>query len=151
VDQALCFGWIDGVRKRVDGARYTIRFTPRRPGSIWSRVNIERARILIADGRMRPAGLTAFEARAENRSGIYSYEQRSVDLPEPYGGTLQKNAAAWAFLESQPASYRKAVCWFIVSAKKEETRRRRLEKLIAYSARGERLPEYTPGEPARKS
>jgi uncharacterized protein YdeI (YjbR/CyaY-like superfamily) len=149
VDEALCFGWIDGVRKSLDEKRYTIRFTPRKPGSVWSGVNIKRAKALIDRGRMRPAGLGAFAARRENRSGIYSYEQRSVELPDPYRGVLKKNAAAWRFFEAQPPSYRKTVCWWIVSAKQEETRRKRLNKLIAHSAKGERIPEYTPRKPGR--
>jgi uncharacterized protein YdeI (YjbR/CyaY-like superfamily) len=148
VDEALCVGWIDGVRKSLDGSRYTIRFTPRRPGSVWSSVNIRRVQALIDQGRMQPAGLKAFQARRENRSGIYSYEQRRVDLEEPYQGLLKKNPAAWTFFEKQPASYRKAVSWWICSAKREETRLRRLDKLLAYSARGERVPEYTPRKPA---
>jgi uncharacterized protein YdeI (YjbR/CyaY-like superfamily) len=149
VDEALCFGWIDGVRKSVDGFSYTIRFTPRKPGSIWSSVNIKRAQALIEHGRMQPAGLKAFEARKENKSGIYSYEQRSVDLAEPYNGLLKANEAAWSFFETQPAHYRKAVCWWIISAKKEETRLKRLEKLMEHSVRGERLPEFKPRKPAR--
>ena len=147
VDAALCFGWIDGVRKSVDDRRYTIRFTPRKPGSVWSSVNIKRARALIERGLMRPAGLKAFEARRENKSGVYSYEQRSVELPEPYNGLLKANAAAQRFFEAQPPSYRKVVVWWIVSAKRDETRRKRLDKLIAHSARGERVPEYTPRKP----
>ncbi len=149
VDEALCYGWIDGIRKRIDEVSYTIRFTPRRPGSVWSSVNIQRAQALIESGRMRPAGLKAYQARKVNRSGIYSYEQRSVELAEPYNRLLKENEAAWRFFQAQPASYRKAVNWWVVSAKKEETRRKRLEKLLAYSARGQRLPEYTPGRPAR--
>jgi uncharacterized protein YdeI (YjbR/CyaY-like superfamily) len=149
VDEALCYGWIDGVRKRIDDFRYTIRFTPRKPGSIWSSVNIKRARALIAQGQMQPAGLKAYQARKENRSGIYSYEQRSVDLEEPYHRLLKKNEAAWSFFQRQPASYRKAVSWWIISAKKEETRLRRLEKLMVFSAQGERLPAYMPRKPTR--
>ncbi len=149
VDEALCFGWIDGIRKSIDEARYTIRFTPRKRGSVWSSVNIKRAEALIKQGLMRPAGLKAYQARKENKSGIYSYEQRSVELPEPYDRLLKANEAAWSFVQTQPASYRKAVCWWIVSAKKEDTRLKRLEKLTAYSAQGRRLPEYTPRKPAR--
>jgi uncharacterized protein YdeI (YjbR/CyaY-like superfamily) len=98
---------------------------------------------------MQPAGLKAYQARRENKSGIYSYEQRRVDLEEPYRGLLKKERAAWMFFEKQPASYRKVVCWWIISAKKEETRLRRLEKLILYSGQGLRVPEFTPGKPAR--
>jgi uncharacterized protein YdeI (YjbR/CyaY-like superfamily) len=139
VDEALCYGWIDGVRKSIDDASYTIRFTPRKPGSIWSSVNIKRAQALIEQGRMHPAGLKAYQVRKENKSGIYSYEQRSVELPEPYSRLLKKNKTAWSFFQTQPPSYRKAISWWIVSAKKEETRLKRLEKLMEYSARGQRL------------
>ncbi|HEY1381749.1 MAG TPA: YdeI/OmpD-associated family protein [Gemmataceae bacterium] len=149
VDEALCFGWIDGIRKSIDESRYSIRFTPRKRGSVWSSVNIRRAEALIQQGLMRPAGLRAYQARQENKSGIYSYEQRSVELAEPYGRLLKKNKAAWSFFQAQAASYRKAVSWWIVSAKKEETRLKRLEKLAAYSAQGQRVPEYTPRKPTR--
>ncbi len=146
VDEALCFGWIDGLRKRIDDATYQIRFSPRRAGSVWSAVNIAAAERLIAAGRMTPAGMKAFEARKENKSGIYSYEQRRAELEEPYNTLLQQNEAAWAFFQSQPPSYRKGVSWFILSAKQEATRLKRLEKLIEYSAKGERLPEFRIGE-----
>ena len=146
VDEALCFGWIDGVRKRIDDASYRIRFSPRRPGSVWSAVNIASAERLIAAGRMTPAGLKAFEARKENKSGIYSYEQRRAELEEPYNTLLQQNEAAWSYFQSQPPSYRKGVSWFILSAKQEATRLKRLKKLVEYSARGERLPEFRIGE-----
>ena len=150
VDQALCFGWIDGVRKSFDDESYMIRFSPRKPGSIWSSVNIKRAKALIEQGQMRPAGLKAYEARKENKSGIYSYEQRSVDLAEPYNGLLKKHKAAWSFFQAQPAYYRKAVSWWVLSAKQEGTRRKRLEKLIAHSARGQRVPEFQPRKPPRE-
>ena len=139
VDQALCFGWIDGVRKRIDQSSYTIRFTPRRTTSIWSNININRAQALIAEGQMQPAGLKAFEARREHKSGIYAYEQRSVELPEPYNERLKQNKAAASFFEAQPPSYRKLVSWWIASAKKDETRLKRFEKFIAYSIAGKRL------------
>jgi len=139
VDQALCFGWIDGIRKRVDEISYQIRFTPRQRRSIWSAINIKRARELARQTQMRPAGLKAFEARIENKSGIYSYEQRSTELSEPYTKVLKKNKAAWNFFEKQPPSYRKMIGWWIISAKKEETRMARLEKLISESAKGKRL------------
>jgi uncharacterized protein YdeI (YjbR/CyaY-like superfamily) len=139
VDQALCFGWIDGIRKRVDEISYKIRFTPRRRGSIWSTINIRRAQELTKEKRMRPAGAKAFRAKIENKSGIYSYEQRSAELPKPYSGKLKKNKAAWDFFQAQPPSYRKMMSWHIVSAKKEETRVQRLQKLIAASANRKRL------------
>jgi uncharacterized protein YdeI (YjbR/CyaY-like superfamily) len=144
VDEALCFGWIDGLRRSVDAERYMIRFTPRRPGSLWSAVNIARAQALIAEGRMWPAGRKAFEARQENRSGGYSYEQPPLTLPEPYAALLRRNRQASAFFDTQPPSYRKSAAWWVVSAKQEATRVRRAEQLIACSARGEKIPVLTP-------
>ena len=139
VDQALCFGWIDGIRKRVDETSYQIRFTPRRRGSIWSAINTKRADELARQKRMRPAGLKAFAARIENKSGIYSYEQRKTELGGPYAKLLKKNKAAWNFFGTQPPSYRKMIGWWIVSAKKEETRLARIAKLISESEKGKRL------------
>jgi uncharacterized protein YdeI (YjbR/CyaY-like superfamily) len=144
VDEALCFGWIDGIRKRIDDTSYMIRFTPRRPRSVWSSVNIARVRALIEQGRMHPAGVEVFEARTENRSGIYSYEQRPADLPAPYARLLRAQQAAWNFFRDQPPSYRKAATWWIVSAKQEVTRLSRLEKLAACSAQGLRVPTSLP-------
>jgi uncharacterized protein YdeI (YjbR/CyaY-like superfamily) len=143
VDEALCYGWIDGVRKGIDAESYTIRFTPRKKGSVWSSVNVARVQALTGLGLMQPAGLAAFHARKEGRSGIYSHEQGAVEMPEPYLGILRENAAAWVFYEKQPASYRKAVNWWVASAKKEEARRKRLDSLAAHSARGERVPQFT--------
>jgi uncharacterized protein YdeI (YjbR/CyaY-like superfamily) len=139
VDEALCVGWIDGIRKSIDAERYTIRFTPRQKGSIWSAVNIKRVAPLTAEKRMRPGGLRAFEARTSNRSGIYAYEQRRAELEEPYDGMLRKNKTAWDFFHAQPPSYRKVVAWWVMSAKQEETRVKRLNKLIDASAAGRRL------------
>lgn len=139
VEEALCCGWIDGVRKRIDDVSYKIRFSPRRPNSIWSAVNIRVAQQLIEAKRMQPAGLKAFAARKEYRSGIYSYEQRSPDLVEPYASKLKRSKAAWKFFQAQPPSYRKMMNWFIVSAKLEETRTKRLNRLIEASAKGLRL------------
>ena len=139
VDEALCVGWIDGVRKSIDGERYKIRFSPRRQGSVWSAINIRRVAALSGEGRMQPAGLTAFAARKERRSGIYSYEQRRDRLEEPYQGMMKKNKKAWTFFAAQPPGYRKKAGWWIVSAKREATRSERLKKLIELSARGCRL------------
>jgi uncharacterized protein YdeI (YjbR/CyaY-like superfamily) len=139
VDQALCFGWIDGIRKRVDEISYQIRFTPRRRGSIWSAINIKRAKQLVRQKQMRPTGLKAFAARIENKSGIYSYEQRSTELSQPYAKLLKKNKTASNFFEKQSPSYRKMIGWWIVSAKREETRMARMAKLISESAKGKRL------------
>jgi|SRR5262249_12963955 len=139
VDEALCFGWIDGIRKSVDDLRYTIRFTPRRRGSIWSAINIKRAQELRDRGLMKSAGMAAFDARKENRSGIYSYEQRSANLDGCYEKKLKQNKVAWDFFYAQSPSYRKSIGWWIVSAKQEVTRLKRLEKLIRESERGKRL------------
>jgi len=139
VDEALCFGWIDGIRKSIDEESYQIRFTPRKPRSVWSAVNIRNVERLVKEKRMRPAGLKAFEVRKEYRSGIYSYEQRSAELVEPYLGKLKRNQAAWKFFQAQPAGYRKQMNWYVVSAKQEETRIKRLEILINASAKGRRL------------
>lgn len=139
VDEALCFGWIDGIRRRVDDVSYTIRFTPRKATSIWSAVNIRRVEVLTRERRVKLAGVKAFEARRENRSGIYSYEQRRDQLEEPYASLFRKNEAAFRFFEAQPPGYRKLMGWRVVSAKKEETRLERLEQLIEASARGRRL------------
>ncbi len=111
---------------------------------MWSAVNIERVEALISEGRMTDAGLEAYRNRKENRSGIYSYEQRGAELDEPYKTILKKNRRAWTFFQAQPPFYRKAVCWWIVSAKKEETRLKRLEQLAEYSARHERIPQMLP-------
>ena len=143
VDEALCFGWIDGIRKGIDDRSYKIRFTQRKSRSTWSAVNIKRARELADQGLMRPAGLQAFAAREENRSGIYSYEQRSPELPEEYLNKLKKHQSAWKFFQAQPASYRKAANWYVLSAKKEETRLKRLNHLIDHSAQGQRIPQFT--------
>jgi uncharacterized protein YdeI (YjbR/CyaY-like superfamily) len=143
VDAALCFGWIDGIRRRIDDDSYSIRFTPRKTSSTWSAVNIRRAQELISEGRMTTEGEKAFAARKENRSGIYSYEQRSAELIEPYAGKLRRNKAAMRFFASQPPSYRKAANWWVISAKQEETRLKRLEKLIKLSAAGQTIPQFT--------
>jgi uncharacterized protein YdeI (YjbR/CyaY-like superfamily) len=139
VDEALCFGWIDGIRKSIDAVSYKIRFSPRKPSSIWSAVNIRNAEKLISAKRMQPAGLKAYESRKEYRSGIYSYEQRSPELVEPYLGKLKRNKTAWKFFQAQPPYYRKTMNWWVTSAKQEETRLKRLDKLIEESARGRRM------------
>jgi uncharacterized protein YdeI (YjbR/CyaY-like superfamily) len=142
VDEALCCGWIDGIRRRVDEKSYTIRFTPRRSGSIWSAVNMRRARALAAEGRMAAAGLDAFEARRANRSGRYSYEQRPAGLVAPYSQMLASSGAAQKFFEAQTPSYRRAATWWVLSAKREETRLKRARRLVELSARGELIPQF---------
>ena len=141
VDEALCAGWIDGVRKGIDETSYAIRLTPRKRRSAWSAVNIARARELISQGLMRPAGLKAFEERSEARSGIYSYEQRgAAQLDHARERQLRANRRAWDFFRTQPPSYRQTAIWWVVSAKREETRSRRLASLIEHSEQGRRLP-----------
>lgn len=140
VDQALCFGWIDGVRKRIDEVSYKIRFTRRKAVSTWSAVNIKRFQELSAQGLVYPAGLRAFEARRENRSGIYSYEQRPESLGEPYETMLKANPAAWEYFQARPPWYRRAAIWWVVSAKQEATRLRRLAQLIEDSAHSRPVP-----------
>jgi uncharacterized protein YdeI (YjbR/CyaY-like superfamily) len=139
VDEALCFGWIDGVRKRVDDESYTIRFTPRRPTSSWSAVNIARVAVLKKEGRMTAAGLNAFEQRTAEKSGIYAYENAPRKLSPEYASEFQKNAAAWHYFESQAPSYQRVMSYWVMSAKQETTRRRRLARLIADSAANRRM------------
>ena len=134
VDEALCFGWIDGIRKSVDARSYMNRFTPRRPGSVWSEVNTRRALALIKEGRMRAAGRKAFEARDPEKTVVYQFE-----LDPPLLATLKAHRAAWAFLQAQPPGYRKRVVWRVMSAKQLETRARRLRELIEISASGRRM------------
>jgi len=140
VDEVLCFGWIDGIRRRVDGESYSIRFTPRRPESPWSAINIARVAVLTGERRMRAAGLEAFGRRSEKRSGTYAYEQREhAALSAEHQRRLRANRKAWTFFQAQPPSYRRTMTYLVVSAKPEETRLRRLDRLIAASASGRRL------------
>jgi uncharacterized protein YdeI (YjbR/CyaY-like superfamily) len=139
VDEALSFGWIDGVRKRLDETSYAIRFTPRKPGSNWSAVNVRRVEALTADGRMRPAGVAAYEARTPERTGVYTYERDEAALDGESERRFRAEPAAWAFFGAQPPGYRRTAIGWVVSAKREETRRRRLDRLVADSAAGRRL------------
>ena len=144
VDEALCFGWIDGLRKSIDDASYMVRFTPRKPDSNWSAVNIRRVGELTAQGRMQPAGLAAFARRRDETSAIYSYEQREqAALDEAEEQQVRANPAAWQFFQAQPRSYRQAAIRWVISAKKPETRRSRLARLIEDSAQGRTVPPLT--------
>ncbi len=148
VDEALSFGWIDGVRRNVDGERYTIRFTPRKRGSIWSAVNIRRVKELTELGRMRPAGLAAFERREESKSAIYSHEQRETpQFSAEQANAFRENKAAWAFFETQTPSYRRTATWWVISAKKPETRERRLGILIEDSEAKRIVSPFIPRKP----
>jgi len=148
VDEALCFGWIDGVRKSIDDESYVIRFTPRKATSTWSAVNIKRITELIGQGRVFPAGLEAFERRSEKKSGIYAYEQgESAKLDKAHEQQFRAQKAAWEYFQAQPPWYKKTATWWVVSAKKEETRQRRLAFLIEASAEGRPIRELTrPGK-----
>ncbi|MFN2594488.1 MAG: YdeI family protein [Actinomycetota bacterium] len=139
VDQALCFGWIDGVRNGVDDERYTIRFSPRKPASIWSAINIAKVQKLKKDGLMEPAGLAAFAARDDKRSKVYAYEQAEAAFDASQEKRFHADKKAWDFFQQQAAWYQRNATWWVISAKRQETRERRLEQLIEDSARGRRL------------
>ncbi|MCX6023628.1 MAG: YdeI/OmpD-associated family protein [Chloroflexi bacterium] len=139
VDEALCFGWIDGLRKSVDATSYMNRFTPRKSRSAWSEVNIGRVAELTSLGRMQPAGLAAFAVRTADKSGIYSYEQRHIAELGAYEQQFRLNEKAWAYFQSRSASYRQTATWWVISAKKEETRLKRLAQLITDSERGQSI------------
>ena len=147
VDQELCFGWIDSVRYSLGDDRSAQRVTPRRKGSIWSAINIRRFGELEAMGVVHPAGRAAFERRDEARSRIYAYENRSRGFDEATEAEFRKHRKAWAFFESQAPSYRKTAAFWVMSAKQEATRARRLSALIDCSTNGERLPAFQPRRP----
>jgi uncharacterized protein YdeI (YjbR/CyaY-like superfamily) len=150
VDEALCFGWIDGIRRGIDDESWSIRLTPRKPTSNWSSVNVRRVAELEKEGRMTAAGRAAFEKRREDRSGIYSYERRKEAKLDPeQEREFKGNAEAYEFFASQPRGYRRTAIHWVVSAKREETRRRRLATLIEDSASGRRLRHLT--RPARRA
>jgi uncharacterized protein YdeI (YjbR/CyaY-like superfamily) len=139
VEQALCFGWIDGIRKTVDEHSFTNRFTPRKARSNWSNINIAKVAELTEQGLMTPAGVRAFEARDPANSGAYSFEQRPEMLPPELEEQFRANDAAWAFFQAQPPGYRRLTTHWVLSAKREETRQKRLSTLIADSGQGRRI------------
>jgi len=139
LDEALCFGWIDGVRKSLNDDSYTIRFTPRRAKSIWSLVNVRHIERLQKEGRMQPSGVAAFDARDPKRTGIYAFENRPRELSPEFQKMLRANNKAWQFFDAQPPFYKRTIAFWVMSAKKEETQRRRLDRLIDASARGQRV------------
>lgn len=141
VDEALCYGWIDGIRKSFEEDSYTIRFTPRKPTSIWSAVNIANIERLTKEGRMKPAGIAAHEKRKEHKTAIYSFEQSNKDLvlTKEYETIFKKNKKAWEFFQNVAPSYRRPAIWWVISAKREETRLKRLNELIADSEAGSRV------------
>jgi uncharacterized protein YdeI (YjbR/CyaY-like superfamily) len=139
VDQALCFGWIDGIRKTIDEESYTIRFTPRKKSSIWSVINIKKVEQLTKAGLMTEAGKKAFELKSEERSGIYSHEKEAYILDPELEKQFKANKSAWDFFEKQAPSYKRVVIHVIMSAKQEKTRLSRLEKAINISAEQKRM------------
>jgi uncharacterized protein YdeI (YjbR/CyaY-like superfamily) len=144
VDQALCYGWIDSVRKSLNDTSYMNRFTPRKLGSTWSAKNVKRMKELIRMGVVSPAGLKAFEERPADKTGVYSYEQRhAAKLDASQERRFRSNKKAWSFFKSQPPSYRQTAIWWVVSAKKEETRLKRLARLIGDSEHGRTVPPLT--------
>jgi uncharacterized protein YdeI (YjbR/CyaY-like superfamily) len=146
VDQALCFGWIDGVRKSLDKESYTIRFTPRNPRSTWSDVNINKVEELIKKGLMKPAGLTKYNKRQESRSRVYSYENPATELSESFAKELMKNKKAWNYYQSKTPSYRKVTARWVMSAKQEATRLKRLQNLIANCEQEQVIKEMSYGK-----
>ncbi len=139
VDQALCFGWIDGVRRKLDDESYTIRFSPRKPKSGWSAINIEKIAELTEKGLMMPAGTAAFERRGDQDSTGYRYKEFAAEFPPDFEAQFKEAAVAWEFFESQPPGYRRIASYWVMSAKREETRKSRLERLIEASADRKRL------------
>jgi uncharacterized protein YdeI (YjbR/CyaY-like superfamily) len=142
VDAALCYGWIDGVRHSIDAVSYRIRFTPRKPGSTWSAINVRRVEELTKFGLIRPAGVKAFEARKGDKTGIYAYEQRKqARLTPAYEKQFRANKEAWEFFQAQPPWYRRTAAYRVISAKQEATRQKRLAELIRDSAAGLSIKE----------
>jgi uncharacterized protein YdeI (YjbR/CyaY-like superfamily) len=144
LDEALSFGWIDGVRKRIDANAYTIRFTPRKRGSIWSQVNIKRVQELIASGQMGEVGLRVFQERDKAKARLYSYEREQAKLDRVLEATLRANRKASLFFDAQPPGYRRTIIFWVMSAKKEETRIRRMKRLIEISAKNTRIDLLSP-------
>jgi uncharacterized protein YdeI (YjbR/CyaY-like superfamily) len=145
VDQALCFGWIDGVRKSIDESSYMNRFTPRRPRSTWSAVNVAKVRDLTRRGLMHPAGMAAFEKRSDDRTATYSFEQReAAKFDKELERRFRANKDAWTWFQTQPPGYKKTATHWVMSAKRQETRDRRLTILIDDSADGRRIAQLTP-------
>jgi uncharacterized protein YdeI (YjbR/CyaY-like superfamily) len=138
VDQALCFGWIDGIRRSLDDESYCIRFTPRKPNSNWSAVNIKKVEELVASGQMTPAGMKLFNLRKEEKQEVYTYENRVETFPPEVEERFRQNEKAWAFFSKQAPSYRKAVIYWVMSAKQETTFEKRLAQLIESSQNGKR-------------
>ena len=139
LDEALCYGWIDGVRKNLNETSYTIRFTPRKPRSIWSNVNVKHVERLTKERRMRPAGIEAYARRDPKRTGIYAFENRPREFSPELEKAFRKNKTAWSFFEKQPPGYKRVIVFWVMEAKKEETRMKRFKQLVELSEQGLRL------------
>jgi uncharacterized protein YdeI (YjbR/CyaY-like superfamily) len=139
VDEALCFGWIDGIRRSIDADSFSVRFTPRKPRSIWSRVNLAKVEALKAGGRMAAPGLAVFEARDSARTGLYSFERGEMKFNTEYRARFKKNAKAWTWFQGQAPWYQRIVAYFVMTAKRKETQLRRLDNAIACSAQEKRI------------
>lgn len=139
VDEALCFGWIDGVRRSIDDESYCNRFTPRNPKSNWSAINIKKVEELIKNGKMMPAGLDAYNKRTEARSEVYSYENKPEQFSPELEARFRENILAWEFFSGQSTSYKRTVMYYVMDAKQETTRFSRLDKLITACAEGKRI------------
>ena len=151
LDEALCYGWIDGIRKKLDSESFTTRFTPRKPRSIWSNVNIAHVARLTKEGRMMPPGIAAYGAKDDARSGVYSFEREVARLEPQMITQFKRNPGAWKYFEAQPPYYRRLTSWWVISAKKEETRAKRLAQLIEFSSRQQRLPQLAPAPRSAKA
>src|ERR1044072_4179949 len=139
LDEALCYGWMDGVRKNLNETSYTIRFTPRKAGSIWSNVNVNHVERLTKEGRMRPAGIEAYARRDPKRTGIYAFENRPREFSPEFEKAFRKNKRAWSFFEKQPPGYKRLMVFRIMEAKKEETRLKRFKELVDLCEQGLRM------------
>jgi uncharacterized protein YdeI (YjbR/CyaY-like superfamily) len=142
LDEALCFGWIDGIRKKVDEHSFTNRFTPRKKNSIWSNVNVAHIERLTREGRMMAPGIAAFNAKDEKRAGVYSFEREKAELEPKMKKRFRQNPKAWRYFEAQPPYYRRMAAWWIISAKRDETREKRLAELIRLSSKEMRLAPF---------
>lgn len=147
LDEALCYGWIDGIVRTIDAERYMQRWTPRKEKSTWSKVNVAKVEALIAAGRMTPAGLAAYARRTTEQTGYYSFENRNLSLDAAALKTFKSNAKAWTFFQAQAPYYRRLCTHYVTSAKRPETREKRLAAVILHSSRGERIPQFLPSKP----
>jgi len=150
LDEALCVGWIDGVVKSIDDERYMQRWTPRKPTSIWSNVNVRKVEALMAAGRMTPAGLAAFARRVPERTGVYTFEKAPAEFAFAFLKRFKAEKGAWKFWGAQPPGYRRTVTGYVMSAKREETRERRFAHVLAHCVREARIPEYLSTPKAKK-